>query len=364
MTFFAYFGYPFSLYLLSIFRRKVVKKANFFPRVTMIITAHNEEKRIKDKLDNTLVLEYPGEKLQILVASDGSTDQTNAIVKDYEKKGIELLAIGERRGKEKAQKEAVKRANGEVIIFTDVATHLSPVGLKEIIFNFADPSVGCVSSEDRLIGRDGKPSGEGFYVRYEMWLRRLESRVNSLVGLSGSFFAARKEVCQDFSGEVQSDFRTLLSSIKLGLQGVSDPEAVGYYLDIADEKREFERKVRTVLRGLTVFFSHLEFLDFRKYGFFSYQLFCHKLLRWLVPFFLVAALVSNTFLISVSAFYLVMFIGQLFFYGLAIYGWVKRSLKGAMKIPMFFLVVNAAIAVAWYQYLAGKRVVLWTPSER
>ncbi|RLB67530.1 MAG: glycosyltransferase family 2 protein [Deltaproteobacteria bacterium] len=364
LVFYAYFGYPLSLWLLKLFNEKNHQREMISSRVTLIITAFNEEKRIQEKLENTLELDYPAEKLQVLVASDGSTDETNEIVRSYADRGVELLEVENRGGKENAQKEAVACAMGDIIVFSDVATILEPRGLQEIVSNFADPSVGCVSSEDRLLGQDGKPSGEGFYVRYEMWLRRLESRVNSLVGLSGSFFAARKEVCQDFSGEVQSDFRTLLSSIKLGLRGVSDPEAVGYYLDIADEKREFERKVRTVLRGLTVFFSHLEFLDFRKYGFFSYQLFCHKLLRWLVPFFLVAALVSNTFLISVSAFYLVMFIGQLFFYGLAIYGWVKRSLKGAMKIPMFFLVVNAAIAVAWYQYLVGKRVVLWTPSER
>ena len=224
--------------------------------------------------------------------------------------------------------------------------------------------MGCVSGEDCLIGQDGKLSGEGFYVRYEMWLRRLESSVNSLVGLSGSFFAARKEVCQDFSGDVQSDFRTLLSSMKLGLRGVSDPKAVGCYLDIVDEKQEFERKVRTVLRGLTVFFGHLEFLNPFKYGLFSYQYGCHKLLRWLVPFFMVAALVINIYLSLISLFFLVMLIGQLAFYALAFYGLFNPSLKGILKIPMFFIVVNGAIVVAWFKYLTGKRVVLWMPSVR
>ncbi len=332
--------------------------------VTLIITAFNEEKRIRKKLENSLALEYPEDKLQILVASDGSTDATNEIVQSYADKGIELLEVVNRGGKENAQKEAVGYARGEVIVFSDVATILEPRGLREIVSNFVDPSVGCVSSEDRLIGQDGQPGGEGFYVRYEMWLRRLESEVNSLVGLSGSFFAARREVCQDFSGDVQSDFRTLLSSMKLGLRGVSDPEAIGSYLDIADEKREFERKVRTVLRGLTVFFKHLEFLNIFKYGLFSYQFFCHKLLRWLVPFFLVGALVTNAVLAMSSLLYLLLLLGQVIFYGIGLYGWITQSLRGVLKIPMFFLVVNAAIAVAWYQYLTGKRVVLWTPSER
>jgi len=129
-----------------------------------------------------------------------------------------------------------------------------------------------------------------------MWLRRLESRAGSLVGLSGSLFAARKEVCEDFSGEMQSDFRTVLNSMKMGLRGVSDPLAVGLYQDTANQKREWDRKIRTVLRGLTVFFRHLDLLNSFRYGLFSYQLLCHKLLRWLVPLLLFMALVSNAVL--------------------------------------------------------------------
>jgi len=364
LVFWAYFGYPFSLMVFRFVKRKRTRRESITPSVSLIITAFNEEKRIQEKLENTLKLDYPNGKLQIIVASDGSKDRTNEIVQSFAGQGVELVEVKKRGGKENAQKEAVAFAEGEIVVFSDVATIIEPQGLREIVSNFADPSVGCVSSEDRLIGQDGKPSGEGFYVRYEMWLRRLESQVNSLVGLSGSFFAAKKEVCRDFSGDVQSDFRTLLSSIRLGLRGVSDPEAIGYYLDIADEKREFDRKVRTVVRGLTVFLGHLEFLNYKKFGFFSYQLFCHKLLRWLVPLLLVVVFLCNFLLIFNSILFLLLFLGQILFYGIGIYGWVSRSLQGAQKIPMFFLMVNAAIAVAWWQYLAGRRVVLWSPSER
>jgi len=363
-TFYAYFGYPVSLLCLRAFKRKPVQREEITPHISFIITAFNEEKRIKEKLDNSLKLVYPREKLQIIVASDGSTDGTNNIVNSFARQGVELLEVKNRGGKENAQKEAVARAKGDILVFSDVATMIDPDGLKKIAANFADPSVGCVSSEDKLLDRDGKPSGEGFYVRYEMWLRRLESSVNSLVGLSGSFFAARKEVCRDFSGEVQSDFRTLLSSIKQGLRGVTDPLSVGYYLDLSDEKREFDRKVRTVVRGLTVFWRHTDLLNPFRYGLFAYQYFCHKLLRWLVPFFLVGAFVSNALLASSSPLFTALFAGQLMFYGVAVFGWVRQSLKGILKIPMFFLVVNTAIVVAWFQYLTGKRVVLWTPSER
>lgn len=366
LIFYAYFGYPFSLFLVGLAWRKRVSQTPFFPRVTMIITAYNEEKEIKRKLENTRALEYPKERLQIIVASDGSTDRTNEITRAYRDNGVELLEILERKGKENAQKEAMKLAKGDVIVFTDVATIVDPDGLKQIVCNFADQSVGCVSSEDRLIRKDGKPCGEGFYVRYEMWLRRLESKVNSLVGLSGCFFAARKEVCRDFSEVMQSDFRAVLNSIKLGFRGITDPCAIAYYQDIADEKHEFDRKIRTVIRGLTVFFRHLEFLNFMRYGFFSYQYFCHKLLRWLVPVFLFITFVSNVVLAWKSLLFFILFVGQLSFYGLAILGWKRRSLfsKALIKVPTYFLTVNASIFVAWWKYLRGERVVMWAPSER
>jgi glycosyltransferase involved in cell wall biosynthesis len=365
LIFHSYLGYPISLLIIGYFIKKDVHRSPCFPNVTMIITAHNEEKRLKLKIENTLEIVYPKERLQILIASDGSTDGTNWIAESYKVQGVELLSIPVRGGKEKAQAEALKCAKGDVIVFTDVATMVEPLGLERIVSNFADDSIGSVSSEDRFIGRDGSPSGEGFYVRYEMLVRRLESRVNSLVGLSGSFFAARKSVCQDFSGDMQSDFRTLLNCVRMGLRGVSDPEATGSYLDVSDSKREFDRKVRTVLRGLTVFFRHMEFLNFIRYGFFSYQYFCHKLLRWLVPLFLIAAFTANAFLAVGSRIYLVLFIGQASFYCIALWGFKGKHASGnVIKIPYYFLTVNASILVAWWRYLRRERIVMWTPSER
>lgn len=365
-VFFAYFGYPFSLFIFSLIQSKTVVKADYLPAVTFLITACNEEKRIRQKLDNTLKLEYPQTILQILVASDGSTDRTNQIVNEYFDKGIELLQVQSRKGKENAQKEAVKAARGEILVFSDVATVLDYDALKEITSNFADPTVGCVSSEDRLLDRDGKPCGEGFYVRYEMLLRRLETKVNSLVGLSGSFFAARKEVCRDFSSNMQSDFRTVLNAVKMGLRGVSDSKSIGYYHDISDQKREFDRKVRTVLRGLAVFFNHLEFLNVFRYGLFSYQYFCHKLLRWLVPFFLILAAATNLLLAFNSIWFFALFICQIAFYGTAV--WLQHAdnltVHPVLKIPLYFSTVNLAILMAWWSYFRGHRVVMWTPSER
>lgn len=366
LVFFAYFGYPLSLLLLSRIHRQEVKKAPFFPEITLIITAYNEEKRIREKIENTLSLDYPSEKLQVLVASDGSTDATSAIVESYADRGVELLQVTSRGGKENAQKEAVQFARGEILVFSDVATKLDPDGLAQIVANFAEPDVGCVSSVDCILGKDGRPGGEGAYVRYEMWLRALESQVHSLVGLSGSFFAARREVCRDFSGEMQSDFRTLLNSVRLGMRGVSDSSAVGYYLDVGDQRREFDRKVRTVLRGLTVFFRNLEFLNPLRYGIFSYQYFCHKLLRWLVPLFMLLIFASNLALATDSLIYSVLLACQIVFYGTAIWVWIRPlpHVRTMYKIPAYFVAVNSAIAVAWLRYFRGHRLVMWTPSQR
>ncbi len=362
----AYFGYPLTLMLLGRFRARRIEKRDILPSLTLIIAACNEEQRIREKLENTVALDYPRDRLQVIVASDGSTDATNAIVEEFSGRGIELLPLLERKGKENAQRAAVGRARGEVIVFSDVATRIEPNGLRKIVSSFGDRTVGCVSSVDRVIGRDGRPCGEGFYVRYEMWLRELESGVYSLVGLSGSFFAARAEVCRDFSPDMQSDFRTVLNSMRLGLRAVSDPDSIGYYQDVSDNRKEFDRKVRTVLRGQTVFFRHLEFLNPLRYGLFSYQYLCHKLMRWLVPLFLLSALAANVMLALDSAWYFAILCAHLAFYGIALWGWSRKAQPDhvLMKIPLYFLTVNAAILVAWWRYFRGNRMVMWAPTQR
>jgi glycosyltransferase involved in cell wall biosynthesis len=364
---FAYFGYPVTLAAIGTFISFTPKREKIVPSVTLIITAYNEEKRIRKKLENTIKLDYPRDKFQVIVASDGSTDKTNEIVRDFADRKIELLDVRDRKGKENAQKEAVAVAKGDIIVFSDVATILDSYGIREIVSNFADPAVGCVSSEDRMIEDNGGGGGEGFYVKYEMWLRKLECSVNSVVGLSGSFFAARREVCEDFSPKMQSDFRTLLSSMRKGMRGISDPRAVGYYQEIKDKSREFDRKVRTVIRGLTVFFRNLEFLNVFEFGLFSYQYVCHKLLRWLVPFFLIVALIANAWCALRNGFFLWVLAAQVIFYGLAlagILGGEKVSANIAVKIPKFFILVNASILVAWVQFLRGERLTMWNPSVR
>jgi len=238
--------------------------------------------------------------------------------------------------------------------------------VSNIVKNFNDTTVGCVSSVDRFIDAEGRLSGEGAYVKYEMLLRDLETRVNTLVGLSGSFFAARKEVCTNWAIDLPSDFNVVINSVKTNLRGVLDHETVGYYANIADEKMEFARKVRTVVRGISVLMKNPQMLNFMRYGLFSWQLFSHKLCRWLVPFALVAALISNAVLIGYSRMYLYLFLCQSVFYALAAAGrWTNLVAKrDALKIPSFFVLVNMSILHAWFRYLRGERVMTWDPSRR
>ena len=227
--------------------------------MSFIITAHNETSRIAAKIENTLAQDYPGH-LEIVVASDCSTDGTDDVVRGYAPR-VRLVRTPERRGKEAAQQVAIAATSGDILVFSDVATALAPDGVSRITANFADPTVGCVSSVDRFVDADGQVSGEGAYVRYEMFLRALETQVNSVVGLSGSFFAARRVVCRNWSADRQSDFNTLLNSVQLGLRGVLDPSSIGYYHPITDHRAEFQRKVRTVVRGIGVLAGNLSLLN-------------------------------------------------------------------------------------------------------
>jgi len=392
MIFYAYFGYPLCLLIISVLKRsnhqnhdKLSTIDYELPSVSFIVTAYNEEVRIKQKIKNSLSQDYPKDKLEIIIASDCSSDKTDGIVKSFKNKGIKLIRAPERKGKENAQKHAVDEAGGEILVFSDAATILKPDAISNIVNNFKDPAIGCVSSEDKFIEKNGNTSGEGAYIKYEMFIRKLESQVNTLVGLSGSFFAARREVCKDWAIDLQSDFNTLLNSIKLGLKGISDPNSIGYYQNIADEKKEFNRKTRTVLRGISVLMRNLSLLDPIKYGLFSWQLFSHKLCRWLVPFLLISALISNSIIMFYSVHLFLIFILQISFYSLAIYYYLQPSdflafkptsnsryqlrainyqLKVFSKLCYFFITVNTSIFIAWLKYVKGDRATFWEPSKR
>jgi hypothetical protein len=360
LAIYAWAGYPLLLMALAPITNRTVRKRSVTPTVTFIITAYNEEQRLRAKIENTLAQDYPASRFEVIVASDCSTDRTDEIARQYGR--VRLVRASERRGKEAAQLRALQAASGEIIVFSDVATTLVPGAVSSIVANFADPTVGCVSSVDRLVDAHGRVTGEGAYVRYEMWLRTLETRVHSLVGLSGSFFAARRGVCRAWSADRQSDFSTALNAVGLGLRAVLDPETAGYYCNIADDRREGARKTRTVVRGLAVLGRNWRMLNPFRYGLFAWQLASHKLCRWLVPMAMIAAAAANVALLFDSPIYLATFALQVAFYAAAALGaWTGAA---ALRIPAFLVLSHAAILVAWYRFARGERMTSWTPSRR
>lgn len=367
---YSYFIYPLILKLLpvriSAYADESISKGAELPILSLIITVHNEEARIREKLDNTLQFDYPEELLEIIVASDFSTDETDNIVESYAARGVHLVRADQRKGKEYAQLCAIRASKGEILVFSDVATQIPADALRLLVKRFTDKRVGALSSEDKFISNDGSVAGEGAYVKYEMWLRRLESDRAGLVGLSGSFFAARREVCEDWDIYAPSDFNTALNSAKQGLVAITSSDVLGIYKDVEDTSLEYRRKMRTVIRGMTAIARHPEVLNPFVMGLFSFQVWSHKIMRWGVPWFMAVFLLLTLLLQGQGLIYTLALIAQLAFYSLALTGWLFASLrkKTLVKIIFFFVQTNLALAQAMVSFALGKRMTVWTPSKR
>ncbi|MEZ5550312.1 MAG: glycosyltransferase family 2 protein [Pseudomonadales bacterium] len=364
---YAYAFYPLVLVVMSRWPVNTRKAASAYslPRVSIVIPAHNEAMVLRQKIENTLSLEYPAGLRQIIVVSDGSQDATNDIVREYEDGDrFKFVALQERGGKAKALNAGVKVADGNVIVFSDASIMLEKGALRAIVAPFADEKIGCVSGEDHILGS----SGEGMYGRYELWLRNLESKVDSIVGASGCFYAQRVETTKAFPEGVAPDFFSVLETVKSGYRAVTCPEARGRMIATVSTDKEFERKVRTVVRGMAMLW------DFRTALFlpgrlrFSISLLSHKLIRWLVPIFMIVAFVSSMILaMEGGLFWVACFLTQVFAYGIAFTAWVgviDVERYHPVRILTFFISSNVAILQAWLMFLSGQRIEIWQPTNR
>jgi cellulose synthase/poly-beta-1,6-N-acetylglucosamine synthase-like glycosyltransferase len=358
-----YLGYPVLLWAVGCFvspRRD--DSPPVCPFVSMIIPVHNEEAAIERKVANTAALLYPAERLQVLFLSDGSTDRTVEILRSHAAPTMTVVELPVRRGKAAALNAGLDRARHEIVIFSDAGIELEPDALHWLVRQFRDPQVGCVSGEDRI----AESGGEAWYGRYELFLRRLESKVRSIVGASGSFYAQRRALCEPFVEGMSPDFLSVLRTIEKGFRAVSEPAAVGTMTSLKDPKREFERKVRTLIRGMTTLFAHARMLNPMQHGIFAFELWSHKIMKWLVPIFLLAIFLFNLTLLG-QPLYVGIFVGQIVFYGLAWFAFlgirpIDRSVPG--RFALYFTTVNAAVLAAWFQYGRGVRQELWIPSRR
>jgi glycosyltransferase involved in cell wall biosynthesis len=370
LSLYSYFIYPLLLVLLAKLQVRLkssgIDAAPNVPSLTLIVTAFNEQTRIREKIDNMLALDYPAERLELIIASDCSTDDTDAIVGEFAARGVRLVRAAERLGKENAQWCAIQQASGDILVFSDVATQMPADALRKLVAYFADENVGAVSSEDRFLSDNGAIAGEGAYVRYEMWLRQMESNLAGLVGLSGSFFAARKSVCKQWDIHCPSDFNTALNCARAGYRAVTAADVLGFYKDLKDPQKEYQRKVRTVLRGITAVARHPDVLSLTRFQLFALQVWSHKIMRWGVPWFLASLFLVSLALAGDGWFYTLALLGQLAFYGVAIAAHSNESIKnhGVARIIYFFVQVNVAIAEATVKFFSGKRMTTWQPSAR
>jgi cellulose synthase/poly-beta-1,6-N-acetylglucosamine synthase-like glycosyltransferase len=368
---YTYSGYFLLLKVVSFFKSKPVMKGDLIPSATLLIPVYNGEKVIKGKLENCLSLSYPQDKLKIIVISDCSTDRTEEIVSSYEHKGVKLIRLEKRSGKTKALNMALRELQSEVVFFTDTSTILSKDSLIKTAKNFTDTKVGCVSGEDRSISafREEGGSGEGVYVGMEMKLRRLESAIYNLTGVSGCLYAIRRELVIEIPNDLIDDFYLPLQVVKQGKRAISEPEGIAYVTRVSNFGEEFKRRIRTALGGLEVFFSELSLLNPFKYGFFSLELLSHKLLRWLTPFFLLLLFLCNLFLLSHYIVRLTFFI-ELFSIFIALvylFFLANKKLTGFLSLiesVFYFYLVNLAIFLAWVKFILGKREIIWEPSKR
>lgn len=365
VLFYIYIGYPLLLFMFGKFKKSSIKKDDdFTPFVTILISAYNEEKHIKEKLENVLSLDYPKDKLEVIVISDASTDKTDEIVREFVDKGIKLYRLKERKGKIAGQKEVLPLIKGEIIVFSDVTGRYHSDAIRKLVRNFADLKVGAVTGELRYKQpkESGIGSGEKKYWQYEILIREKESKLGGLVAVTGSIYALRKELYPDFPDYLADDLIVPLAIQKKGFKAIYEKEAVCEELTTSETKEEMLKRSRITTQNIQGLLFMKDLLNPFKYGIFVIQLWSHKVMRISLPILLIIFLFSNLFLLSHSIIYKTSFFIQLFFYLMALIGFVLRIVNRDIKIfsiPFYFCLSKIAILVGIIKTVLGEKIITW-----
>lgn len=363
LVFYTYVGYSLLIMLLARFSRDKLARGDIEPRVTFLITAYNEERDIAQKLQNTLALDYPRDRLEILVASDGSTDKTDEIVRGFAPQGVRLVRVEGRVGKTETQNQAVRQATGDVIVFSDATTKYERMNLRKIVRNYADPTVGAVSGRYEYFNPTGASIGVGniLFWKYENFIKRSQTRIKTITGCCGCIYSVRRALYEPLPPDIISDLVEPLKILEKGYRIVFEPDAVAHEETTEKTGEEFNMRIRVITRGMRGMLFMRKLFNPLRHGFVSFQLISHKLLRWLMPVFMVAALVSNAFLLG-RPFYNLTFALQAVFYALAILGWLAERFhvrSRILSIPLYFSTVNLASLISMYRIWKGHKAVTW-----
>ena len=342
-----------------------VKRAQWHPTVTIIVTAYNEEKCLRAKLDNLFSLDYPPNLVDVIVASDGSTDSTDRIAATYDPNRVRVLRLEGRIGKTACQNAAAAAASAEILVFTDATTRLQSMALRKLVEQFADSQIGCVggrlvyvSDVENVTGRGGEA-----YWSYELRLRAAESALGSLIGVSGCLYAVRKSAYRPIHPELISDFVTTMMMREQGLRTVLAAEAVCFEATLEQGNHELAMRVRVAVRSLNALIRERRFLNPLRYGLFAWQLWSHKVLRYASPMLWLATLAANLALVRTTP-YLILLLAQSSLLGAGAVGLLLQGTRrdlGLFGRPYYFLLTNLASLIATLRYLRGDRMVTWNP---
>jgi cellulose synthase/poly-beta-1,6-N-acetylglucosamine synthase-like glycosyltransferase len=366
---YVYVGFPLLVLARARLWPRPYRGAEIEPKVSLVVAAYNEAGVIEDKVRNALDLDYPADRLEMVVASDGSDDGTNEIVRRYANGRVRLLEL-DRVGKAAALNAAVSAAGGDIVLFSDANSILDRGAVRALVRPLADPRVGGVAGNQVYLSPesgDASVVGEQQYWDFDRMLKQAQSAAGSVTGATGALYAIRRPLFRPVRADVNDDLLTSLRVIAQGYRLVFAPDAVAYEPVVETAAQTFSRRVRVMARGLRCVVVMRELLDPRRYGFFSLQLLSHKLLMrtTVIPLVLLAA--STTLLWNHGRFYRAALIAQAAFYVLGALGILFADRKVAkakpFAFPAYFCLVNAAAAKAIWQLLRGDTHERWEPDR-
>jgi len=374
----AYAGYPLALFLLAalvqigrdaaylLFRGERRRTGRPLPRVSVILAAYNEEEGIESTLQHCVSLDYPSDRIEVLVGSDGSADRTVAVAKRFENSGVRVFDFSERRGKAAVIADCFAKARGEILVFSDANTRLRRDAVRNLVRHFTEPTIGAVCGELRFETPDGRPADEGLYWRYEQTLKLLESRLDSTLGANGAIYAIRRDLFPKLPPDtVTDDFVVVMSARSKGFRVVYDPEAVATEDLPASGSSEFRRRVRIGAGNWQALWRCADLLLPWK-GFVSVAFWSHKVARWFTPFLLVVAVAASLATLHEPLgrkLLLVQAVG----YGCALLGLALDRLRlpaGPFRLVGYFATINAALGLGMLKGVFGRQRAAWRRTDR
>ncbi|MBI2428799.1 MAG: glycosyltransferase family 2 protein [Ignavibacteriales bacterium] len=345
------------------------REAAYEPTITIIISIFNEEKVIRERIENLLHLNYASNKIQILIGSDGSNDRSNSIIGEYVPQGIQVIVFSNRRGKSSVINDLMKYATNDIVIFSDANTFYHTDVIKNLARHFCDKSIGgvCGYLQLRADKNNSGGRGESTYWEFENKIKQLEGDIFTTFGATGAIYAIRREcfVALPTHKAVADDFYIPMRVIEQGYRSIYDKNATSWEETTASSYKEFQRKIRIGAANFNSI-SDFKYLLHPKYGFIAYGLFSHKILRWFVPFFLILVVIFNSILLSCGKIYEILFFLQVIFVCLVIIGFILDHAKFPIKffiIPYYFMVANVALLIGFIRFIRGSETAAWVATR-